>query len=370
MDVLTRIAKARTKLLLDRRYVFWATIGLFLNTKENNHQPTMATDGEHLYYNKEFVEKLSDQDLMFVLAHEAGHCALGHHLRRAGRDPMKWNVAADFALNQLLVDSGLKPPDKILIDPKYKDMSAEQIYNLIKMVTKQMAASAEGTGKVDDAEKGKEEEQKHRWEVAARQAAQLAKAQGTLPGGLEHLIKPVKQKFDLRTVIQHLFSTTVSEDYTWAKPNKHHIYRGLYLPSQKRESTGDILIGIDVSGSVDDEQVSRFLGVVNSVLMEVRPRALYLVQCDAALQKWQKFERGEMLPNDVVIKGRGGTDMRPIWQWMKENNIQPNCAVICTDLYMSDSDFGEKQEFPVLWATCTTEREAPWGQTIKLEPEG
>src|SRR5919108_1007708 len=148
MDIQTKLSKARTHLLLDKRYTFWATIGLYQQPIENNHIDTMATDGYHLYYNKEFVESLSHQELMFVLAHEAGHCALGHHLRRQEREKLKWNIAADYALNLILTTHpcNLTPPEKVknkegkiifdkcLLDKKWENKSTEQIYNELKVL--------------------------------------------------------------------------------------------------------------------------------------------------------------------------------------------------------------------------------------------
>src|SRR5271163_1941969 len=99
----TKISKARTQLLLKREYVFYATIGFYQKLVETEQcpgglaNPTMATDGEHIYYNVDFVNGLNNDELMFVLAHEAAHCALGHHLRRGNRDRFGWNIAADFA---------------------------------------------------------------------------------------------------------------------------------------------------------------------------------------------------------------------------------------------------------------------------------
>ena len=92
----------------------------------------MATDGVSLYYNHDFVETLNAATLAGTLAHEVMHPALHHHVRRSGRDPKRWNVACDFAINPLLVDAGLNLPEGILLDNRFRGMSAEQIYNLLE----------------------------------------------------------------------------------------------------------------------------------------------------------------------------------------------------------------------------------------------
>jgi hypothetical protein len=90
----------------------------------------MATDGVSLYYNPEFVDTLNSATLAGVLAHEVMHPALQHHVRRSGRDPRRWNEACDYAINPLLLDAGLSLPDGVLVDHRFRGMSAEQIYNL------------------------------------------------------------------------------------------------------------------------------------------------------------------------------------------------------------------------------------------------
>ena len=123
-----RIQKARTTLLLD--HPFFGSLLFRLKGREQRSISTMATDGVSLYYNPEFVDTLNSATLAGVLAHEVMHPALQHHLRRSGRDPRRWNEACDYAINPLLLDAGLSLPDGVLVDHRFRGMSAEQIYNL------------------------------------------------------------------------------------------------------------------------------------------------------------------------------------------------------------------------------------------------
>src|SRR3954453_19823634 len=124
------IQKARTALVLD--HPFFGSLLFRLRGKESRSVKTMATDCITLYYNPEFVETLTAATLAGALAHEVMHPALHHHVRRSGRDPKGWNVACDFAINPLLVDAGLSLPDGVLLDNRFRGMSAEQIYNLLE----------------------------------------------------------------------------------------------------------------------------------------------------------------------------------------------------------------------------------------------
>ena len=90
---------------------------------------TAATDGYHIVVNADFFAGLSDAEAEFVLAHELLHCVLGHADRRRERVPELWNVATDFATNQLLVDAGFTLPRVGLFNQAFRGQSAEAIYD-------------------------------------------------------------------------------------------------------------------------------------------------------------------------------------------------------------------------------------------------
>jgi predicted metal-dependent peptidase len=125
-----RIQKARTALLLD--HPFFGSLLFRLKGRECRSIATMATDGVSLYYNPEFVDSLNPATLCGVLAHEVMHPGLHHHVRRSRRHPKRWNEACDYAINPLLLDAGLSLPDGVLVDNRFRGMSAEQIYNLLE----------------------------------------------------------------------------------------------------------------------------------------------------------------------------------------------------------------------------------------------
>jgi predicted metal-dependent peptidase len=379
MNALDKISKARTELLLDpdKKFIFWASIGFYLKVVKVGDDnpmwcggPTMATDGKHLFYSESYVDKLSIRKLMGVFAHEAGHIVLKHIFRRQGREPIPWNVACDLVLNPILINAGLELPEGALYDKKFNGAYAEEVYanNPIKKIPVAGFGCGGALDYPDGAGEGEEwKRAEELWDGRIHQAAQQAKGYGTLPGAFEYLLAPEKVKLDLRSMLLHMIATTVEEDYTWAKPNRRHVWRGLYLPSQKTESTGDFMVGIDTSGSVSREEAAKFLGVVNEVLSNIKPRLVYLVQCDAGVSDVQEYQPGSQLPSEVGIKGCGGTDMRPIWEWVQQENKELTGAIICSDFQMPVENFGEKQHFPVLWATCSEGVKAPWGHQAMLE---
>src|SRR5947209_4431828 len=121
----SKLERARTQLLLNQP--FFGTLCLRLKLAPGPVS-TMATDGNRIIFNAEFVAKLTPAELEAVLAHEVLHCALGHHCRRGQRDPQVWNEAADLAINPILVGNGFTLPADALNDPTFVNLSAEEIY--------------------------------------------------------------------------------------------------------------------------------------------------------------------------------------------------------------------------------------------------
>src|SRR5208337_736311 len=138
-----RIQKARTALLLD--HPFFGSLLFRLKGSENRSIATMATDGVSLYFNPGFVDTLNSATLAGVLAHEVMHPALQHHVRRSGRDPKRWNEACDYAINPLLLDAGLRLPDGVLVDHRFRGMSAERICNLREREAEPRSGGQDGT---------------------------------------------------------------------------------------------------------------------------------------------------------------------------------------------------------------------------------
>jgi predicted metal-dependent peptidase len=99
-----RMQKARAKMLI--QHPFFATLLVSTPWEMTDQVETAATDMQKLYFNPTFMESLTDDEILFVLAHEVMHMALEHGLRKQARNHIVWNVACDYALNLVLKDSG------------------------------------------------------------------------------------------------------------------------------------------------------------------------------------------------------------------------------------------------------------------------
>src|ERR1700689_272107 len=115
------LERAMTVLLISKP--FWGVLAMQLRRIKVDDPAfvnTMAVDGKHLYYHPPFVNKLTEQELLGVCAHEVSHCAYLHITRRGNRHPTVWNWAGDYVINQDLLDAGFTLLKDRLHDPRFK----------------------------------------------------------------------------------------------------------------------------------------------------------------------------------------------------------------------------------------------------------
>jgi len=127
--IISLMKYAKSQITLD--YPFFAMILLKLDIKYTNELETMGTNGIKLFINPMFILTISKKELIGVLVHEIFHIIFLHMTRRNERDHRKFNIACDYAINPLILESGLVLPSGVLIDPAYKGLSAEKIYDLL-----------------------------------------------------------------------------------------------------------------------------------------------------------------------------------------------------------------------------------------------
>ncbi len=125
-EVLKALERARSTLVLE--HPFFGSVALRLCLCCDEDCPGMWTDGRTLACNPAFAAAASPKALVSALAHEVLHVALGHHVRRKGRDETLWNRACDFAVNAILTEAGFVLPVDALYRPEYAGRSVDEIY--------------------------------------------------------------------------------------------------------------------------------------------------------------------------------------------------------------------------------------------------
>lgn len=387
-----KMSKARNRLIILQP--FWGMLSLRLILKNDTSLPTMATDGKYLYFNPQFVERLSLEEVMAVVAHEVSHCAYGHMYRRGNREQFPWNAAADKAINCILADAQFKlPGDALMPDKSVWLSNAERLYpDELKKYDKQRQKCAGGKcghqpnsghgapggfcdgvrepvgadGKTP-ATASEMDSAQNEWNLATVQAAQAARLAGKLPGGLDRLLDEIASpQVDWKEVLRRFIVQVAKNDYRMFPPNRRFISQGLYLPSQRSEEMGEVVIGVDTSGSVGRDELMAAIAEINGICEDAHPSKVHVVYCDAAVDGVDEFEADSfpLVARDFNPKGGGGTLFQPVFDWVAENDINPACLVYITDMYPSGWP-DPVTDYPVMWV-ATTDVVAPWGETIRI----
>jgi predicted metal-dependent peptidase len=217
----------------------------------------------------------------------------------------------------------------------------------------------------DPASEAERNRLQHEWRIAAEQAMQSAKACGREPGSLDRPLSESRESTqDWRSIVRDFVAATTPSDYRWSPPNRRHVASGLYLPSVARIGVGRIVIAVDTSESIGSRELDQFAAEICAISDEVKPEAILVVYCDAAVQAVEEFGAAE--PIQLAPKGGGGTDFRPAFEWIEKNDVQPVCLIHLTDLCCQS--YPEPPGFPVLWVT-DSRRTGPFGETIRISAD-
>ena len=407
VEVYDRIIVARVGLLL--RHPFFGNMATRLRIlAADDWLPTAAVDGRNLYYNTQFFNAMNNKEIEFVVAHEILHMVFDHLGRRDDRNPMLYNIAADYKVNNLLVRDRIGEKPKIVDcfqDFQYDADTSEEIYDKLFEKAKQnmedfleqLASEGEmldehlDDGSDTDGEQGEEEKDVNGNNVSKKRpkfskeemakikdeikegmmtAAQAAGA-GNTPGEITRMIQELTEpKMNWREILQQQIQSTIKNDFTFSRPNRKGWHTGAILPGQDFDETIDISVGIDMSGSIGNSQATDFLSEVQGIMDQYQDYNIKVWCFDTKVYNEQDFtsDNGEVL-QDYEIVGGGGTDFMANWTYMKENDIVPKKFIMFTDGYAWDS-WGEEDYCDTIFLIHSHHDkniQAPFGTTLRYE---
>jgi predicted metal-dependent peptidase len=329
---------------------------------------TAAVDGRNIYYNRNFFSALQREEIEFVLCHEVFHVALSHFGRRSHRDPEWWNMANDYVINAMLMDlkigkmptmavpvevtnkNGKKSNEQHvgLYDEKYTKpaiWTSEAVYQDLeknkakkKMTLDLHIDMGDGSAK-ENARNGipisvsAEDLKAIQEELKGKILRAASAAAGKMPASLKRLIDDlVEPKINWRDLLQQSIQSCIKDDFTWQRPNRKHMYSGIFLPTIKTSETIDLEIAIDMSGSITDEMGKDFLSEIHGIMNSYADFRIGVLSFDTQAYNHQVFTKdtiGDFMRYE--LKGGGGTDFECFWNHWKENGLEPKMAVVFTD---------------------------------------
>ena len=407
VEVYDRIIVARVGLLL--RHPFFGNMATRLRIlAADDWLPTAAVDGRNLYYNTQFFNAMNNKEIEFVVAHEILHMVFDHLGRREDRDPMLYNIAADYKVNNLLVRDRIGTKPSIVDcfqDFQYDADTSEEIYDKLfekakqdmedflkqmeqegEMLDEHLDDNGDGDGEDGEEEKdangnsvskkrpkySKEEMKKIKDEIkeGMMTAAQAAGA-GNTPGEIQRMIRELTEpKMNWREILQQQIQSTIKNDFTFSRPNRKSWHTGAILPGQDFDETIDIAVALDMSGSIGNAQAQDFLGEIKGIMDQYADYNIKVWCFDTKVYNEQDFtaDGGEDLL-DYEIFGGGGTDFMANWEYMKETGYVPKKFIMFTDGYAWDS-WGDEDYCDTVFLIHSHHDknvQAPFGTTVRYE---
>ena len=380
----TKLSAACTKLILDRPFLGALVLRMPM-VEASEWCTTTATDAKSFFYNREYIDALSLDGTQFMLAHDAMHCALLHFSRRQHRDKHRWDIACDYAVNPLLINDGLNPPQGALYMKDFEGMTAEEIYPLIddsidkEPVDQHLYDQEPGDDDVDKRESQSDQktnkppppltEQERealalQWQQRMAGAAQTAMQAGKLDGAMarmiDHLLQP---QLPWRMLLSRYVSAIARDDYSYARPSSRREEAGAIHPTL-RSSAVNLVAIVDTSGSVGAEEMAGFISEINAIKGQMRARVT-LHACDNRMDEngpwvyeaWEEMQ----LPED--IQGGRGTNFCPAIEWVNGCEQAPDLLLYFTDAQGSFPEI--EPSYPVLWLV-KGKSPVPWGQRVQL----
>jgi predicted metal-dependent peptidase len=370
-----RLVTARIGLLL--RHSFFGNLATRLTLiNADEWCSTAATDGLKFYYNSRFIMMLKPKEVEFLVGHEVLHVVYDHMGRRGTRDPQIWNIADDYAVNADLKRHKVGQfitTVPCLYEQKYDGKAAEEIYDdLMKNVQKidinslvdQMIddhmdgdGEGEGEGEGDQEGKGKrpkmspEERERVRQEVkqAIINAAQSAEA-GTLPLGVERLIKQhTNPVMPWRELIQTNLTSAIRTDFSWMRPSRRSWHMDAIMPGMTPGEEIDVVVAIDMSGSISNHQAQAFLGEIGGMMDAFDGYKVHVFCFDTDIYNPQDFNSESMdTIDEYEPAGGGGTDFDAIFDYLKKVGNVPKRLICFTDGYPCGS-WGDPDYCDTTW---------------------
>ena len=240
-----KISQAKAKLLVD--YPLFGTIASKIELVLNDDIQAFKSDGIKLEYNSAFLESLSISEMEFVFANSAMHASLAHENRKNNRLGWLWQMATDFAINDMLVQNGMDRPELVQYRKRFEGMYAEEIYAELKSDIlrddEDLEYQADDAGDVEDKNRDKSEPQTSQEieeeilqeQLLGEEAISLLESEfkrGDAPLHVERFFKlDIFGKIDWRDELKSALDRYFKDDYLLIPPNKKFLSQGIYLPS-------------------------------------------------------------------------------------------------------------------------------------------
>ena len=392
---------------------FFGPAAMAMPWRECAEIPTACTDGISIRYNPEFIDGLSKAQTVGLALHELLHPLLGHLERMAYQfreDRLTANKAADYEINNFLLSYNKDvafpvslPPDGCIDVEKWGDLSAEVIYKRIKETPPDKpkdgdsksgdgdSESGDGDSKSGDGDsKGGDgdsksggshlsscgefelptdsstsvQDQARKWREILGSCIQIAKLRGQGGGDF---IQKLEGLFDSPVSLEELLSKYVNEFCVGdgsTKPDRRFLaLHDVCIAGIEDERHGTLVFVRDTSGSINSETMGSITSIIQDTVDTLGFEKVAVIDADAEVQDVRYYDPYE--PISLEVKGRGGTDFAPAFEYIEENIEEARVVIYLTDGYGPFPN--PEPSIPTLWITYgLNEKHFPFGDVVEL----
>ena len=378
---------------------------------------TMGVNSKHgsinMFINEEFLNTLTDIELQGILVHEILHLVNLHITRLGDRHQKLFNIASDICVNEVVLNtdiggSKLELPKsnycskcdiytkestcpkcfsskltnktcaftkEFLDKHNYKgNLISEEIYSFLleTMKEKNEGGGNEGGGNeggrklVDNHDVMKESDEMAKETIKQIHKAGVCRGYGNISGNItDHLKSLNKSKVNWQKQLYNAlkkisYEKTQFIEQTWTRVNRrNNNFQGKKYLNRK------VIIAIDTSGSTGG-YLQQFFTEIESILGRMENTTL--IQCDCEIVDInKKYKKGDW--KNIEIKGFGGTEVQPVFDYIHENKLKDH-----TIIYFTDGEFSfnfDKKGANVIWAVCNSYEsiKVPGGNNIYITNE-
>lgn len=376
---------------------------------------TACTDGSRLIFDPAFAEKLSDQELQFVILHEVLHCVFRHCIRGKGLHSVLYNIACGIVVNSTILamwgqESMMIAGEKAMhLAPDGKEgreYNAEEIYQMLihqnhtngiyQMQTDQNNANKSSqmqtnqnpptSMQTDNEGFEKSSFDRHdiwqgicdkaqlqdNWNRKIQSAFRQCGDSTGMPQQVRTIVQDIARRSGLNwKQLLHDFLQSDTYDYNFLPPDRRYAFSDFYLPAynmdEEHQTADDIWVCIDTSGSVTGEELTCTMAEILDAMRQagLKGRISFF---DSNITEPEPFEFENDLKN-LTTQGGGGTSFHIIFRYLKEKLYPdlPRAILIFTDGYARFPEQKAALDVPVLWLICKGgNADVPWGQVIQL----
>jgi len=395
-----RIKKGHIMLMKHPETALWSGI-LMMGTTEVVDDPkvTAYTNGIDKRYGRTFLQMIcpTQEEVNGLILHENLHIGLRqmiHNLDLFREDVKKANKAADFVVNDMIMEISKKYPQLVQLpkggcyDMKYHNMNMREVYKLLEECEGGKGGKGEeGEGDGDKPSGGgggeysfdehdfetsitqaEAKEMDARIDRAIREGALLAGRLGVdLPRQITDMLAPV---VDWKEVLRDFVTASCKgkDEYTWRKFNRRVISNDIYLPTVENETIGEVVVAIDTSGSIGQEELNVFASELVSICDAVSPDAVRVLWWDTKVHGEQLFtDNYDQIGSMLKPLGGGGTKVSCVSEYINKKKINAECVLVFTDGYL-ENDVKWDISAPTLWlVTHNKDWTPPSGKLVHVK---